>query len=106
MGTGQGDVTCDGVLVHADQASGGPGPAALAEVIQDIEGLRIGQAGVLQDGTLAFGEAGLASTAVDHADAPGPATVAPEGEISVAPTAGVGALGILATEVFDGMHGA
>jgi hypothetical protein len=57
MGAGQGEVTCDGVLVHADQASGGPGAAALAEMIQDIEGLRIGQSALLQDRALAFGEA-------------------------------------------------
>jgi hypothetical protein len=104
MGTGQGDVACHGILVHTDEASGGPGPAALADVIQDVEGLGVGQSGLLQDGALAFGEAGLAGAAVDHADAMAFATPAPEGEISVAPAAGIGALGILAAEVFDGMH--
>jgi hypothetical protein len=104
MGTGLGEVAGHGVLVHADEASGGPGPAALADVIQDVDGLGVGQSGLLQDGALALGEAGLAGAAVDHADAMAFATVAPEGEISVAPEAGVGALGILAAEVFDGMH--
>jgi hypothetical protein len=104
MGTGFGEVAGHSVLVHADQAAGGPGPAALAEVIEEVEGLGIGQSGLLQDGALAFGEAGLTSAAVDHAEAMALATVAPKGEVSVAPAAGVGALGILAAEVFDGRH--
>jgi hypothetical protein len=104
MGTGPGEIAGDGILVHADQATGGPGPAPLAEVIQDVEGLRVGQSGLLQDRPLAFGEAGLAGATVDHPDAPGLAAVAAEDEIPVAPAAGVGALGILAAEVFDGMH--
>jgi hypothetical protein len=104
MGTGQGEVAGDGVLVHADQASGGPGAAALAEVIEDIEGLRIRQSASLQDRALALGEAGLAGAAGDHADASGLAAVAAEGEIPMAPAARIGALGILAAEVFDGMH--
>jgi hypothetical protein len=104
MRTGQGDVACDGVLVHADQATGGPGPAALADVIEDIEGLLVGQSGLLQDGAFAFGEAGLAGPAIDHADASCLAAVATEGEIPVAPLTGVWALGILAAEVTDGMH--
>jgi hypothetical protein len=104
VGTGLGDVACHGVLVHTDEASRGPGPAALAEVIQDVEGLGIGQARLLQDGALALGEAGLAGAAGDHADAMAFATVAPEGEVSMAPATGVGALGILAAEVFEGMH--
>ena len=104
MGPGQGDVTGDGVLIDIHQAAGGPGPAALADVAQDIEGLRIGQAGPLKDGALALGEAGLAGAAVDHADAFGFAAVAAEGEITVAPEPCVGAAGILATEVLDGLH--
>lgn len=71
---------------------------------QDIEGLLIGQAGLLKDGALAFGEAGLAGAAVDHADAFGFATPAAEGEIPVAPETGIGAAGILATEMLDGLH--
>jgi hypothetical protein len=104
MGAGQGDVACDGVLVHAHQASGGPRPATLAEVIQDIEGRRVGQSRLLQDGPLAFGEAGRAGAAVGQADAVALATPATEGEVSPASEARIGALGILATEVLDGVH--
>src|SRR5512135_599354 len=104
MGAGQGDGTRECVLVHTDPAAGGPGPAALAEMIQDIEGLCVGQSGLLQDGALALGEADLAGAARDPPDPPGRAAVAAEGEISEAPAAGIRASGILATEVFDGMH--
>jgi hypothetical protein len=104
MGPGSGDVTCDRVLIHTDQASGGPRAATLADVIEDVEGLLVGQSGLLQDGPLAFGEAGLAGAAGDHADAMAFATGALEGEMSLTPTAGIGALGILAAEVLDGMH--
>ena len=72
-------------LSTLDQAAGGPRPAALAEVFQDVQGLLIGQAGLLQDGALALGEAGLAGAAVDHADAPGLAAPAAEVEIFAAP---------------------
>src|SRR3954469_6261346 len=56
VGAGQGQVAGHGVLVHLDQAAGGPRPAALAEVVQDGQGLAIGQSGVFQDGALALGE--------------------------------------------------
>src|SRR3954471_5524197 len=53
VGTGLGDVTCDGVLVHPHQAAGGPCPAAFTDVIEDVEGLGVGQSGLLQGGALA-----------------------------------------------------
>jgi hypothetical protein len=73
-------------------------------VVQDGVDLRVGQAGLLQDGALALGEAGPAGAAVDHADASGLAAVAAEGEIPMTSAAGIGASGILAAEVFDGVH--
>ncbi len=103
MGSGQGDVACDRVLIHLHQASGGTGPTALSDVVKDGVDLLVGQSGLLQDGPLALGEAGLAGAAIDHADAAGLAAVATEGEIPVAPAAGIGALGILAAKVFDGL---
>lgn len=104
MAAGQGDVTCDRVLIDMDHAAGGPGPTALADVVQDVADLLIGQAGLLQDRALAFREAGLASATVDHADASAFAAVAAESEITVAPETYVRAVGILATESFDGLH--
>src|SRR4051812_45868317 len=104
MSAGLGDVARHRVLIHLHQATGGPGPAALSDVVQDGMDLRVGQPGLLQDGALALGEAGLAGAAVDHSDASGLAAVAAEGEISVSSTTSIGASGILAAEVFDGMH--
>src|SRR3982751_1913651 len=104
MGPGQGDVASDGVLVDIHQAAGGPGPAAFPDVAEDLADLLIGQAGLLQDGALALGEAGLAGAAVDHADPLGFAAPTAEGEIPVAPENRIGAEGILPTELFDGMH--
>ena len=104
MGAGLGQVAGHGVLVHLDQAAGGPGPAALAEVLEDGQGLLVGQAGVFQDGPLALGEGPLAGAAVDQADASGLAAPAAEVEVFTASDTGLGALGILATEVFDRDH--
>src|SRR3954452_16432479 len=100
MSAGLGDVARHRVLIHLHQATGGPGPAALADVVQDGMGLLVGQAGLLQDGALALGEAGLAGAAVDHPDASSLAAVASEGEITDTSSAGIGAVGILAAEVF------
>ncbi len=105
MGTGQGDVPGDRILVHADQATGAPRPASFADVVQHIPGVRVVQAGLLQDGPFAFREVGLAGATVDHANAFALATPAPEGEISVPSLAPIGAVAILATEILDGMHG-
>ena len=104
MGAGFGDVARHGVLIHLRQATGGAGPTALSDVVQDGVELLVGQSGLLQDRALAFGEAGLAGAAVDHADASGLAAVTAGGEIAEAPAAGIGTLRILAAEVFDGMH--
>ena len=104
MPAGQCHVACDGVLVDVHKAAGGPGPAALADVAQDIENLLIGEARLLKDSALALGEAGLAGAAVHHADPLAFAAPAAEGEIPVAPEPRVGAAGILATEVFDELH--
>src|SRR5206468_9492173 len=50
VGSGECQVAGHGVLVDLDQAAGGPGPAAFPEVLQDGQGLLIGEAGVFQDG--------------------------------------------------------
>src|SRR5512135_1995601 len=105
MGTGQEHITGHRILVHADHAAGAQRPTALADVVQDVENLRVGQAGLLQDGPLALGEVGLANATIDQTDSLAFSTPAPEGEISLAPAALLGAVGILATELFDGIHG-
>src|SRR3954453_13255630 len=49
VGAGQRQVACHRVLVHLDQATGGPCPAAFLDVLQDGEGLVVGQAGMLEN---------------------------------------------------------
>jgi len=105
MVTGESQRACHGVLVHIDQAPGGSCPAAFLEVFQDGQGLMVGQASVFEDGPLAFGEGVLAGTAVDHADSPALATPTTKVEVFTASDAGLGAVGILATQMFDGDHG-
>ena len=105
MSTCQGDVPGDRILVHPHQAAGAPRTAPLADVVQHVQGLRVGQAGLLQDGPFALGEVGLTGPAIDHVNAFALATPAPEDEITATSLAPIGAVKILATEVLDGMHG-
>jgi hypothetical protein len=104
MGPSHSHVTRHRVLVHIEQATGRSGPTTFLDVLQDGQDLVVGQAGLFQDGPLAFGEAGLAGAAEDHANPPALATPTPKGEIILAPETRIGAVGILATEVFDGVH--
>jgi hypothetical protein len=57
-----------GVAVDADEPLGLPDPVAFDQVLQDGDGLLLGQAAVEQWGTFAFGEAGLACLAVKQPD--------------------------------------
>jgi hypothetical protein len=104
VGPGECQIACHGVLVHIDQATGRSCPAAFPEVLQDGEGLVVGQAGVFEDGPLALGEGALAGAAVDQADPPALAAEATEVEVFPASDAGIGAVGILTAEVLDGDH--
>jgi hypothetical protein len=105
MSPGEGRVPRHGVLIDPDQTAGGARPAALAKVLKDREGLVVGQSGLLQDGALALGEGVLAGAAVNHADPPTLAAPAAEVEVFAATDAGIGAVGILATQAFDRYHG-
>jgi len=65
MGAGDRQVTCHGVLVDIEEATGGPCPTSFLDVVQEGQGLVVGQAGVFQDGPLALGEGAFAGPAVD-----------------------------------------
>ena len=97
MGAGPGDEARDSVLAHADQAAGGPGAAALAEMLQDVEGLGIRQSALLQDGPLALGEAVLAAAAVEE-PALVRAVAGADGEVAGVAFAVPGAIGVEAAE--------
>ena len=58
----------DGVGIDADQASCGANATALVEVLEYGEGLFFGEMAVEQSRALAFGEAVLASLAVEQSD--------------------------------------
>jgi hypothetical protein len=103
--TGAEAVADDRVLVDADQAAGLADATALGDVVQDGKDLVGGQAGVEQGRALALGEAGLARLAVEQA-APVAAVVAADGEVAVAAPAEVGAIGVLAAEEAQVVHGA
>jgi len=104
VGAGECQVARHGVLVHIDQTACGSRPTAFPEVLQDGQGLLVGQPGLLQDRPLALGEGTLAGPAVDQADSPGFATPAAEVEVFTASDTGLGAVGILTAEVLDGGH--
>src|SRR4051812_40466821 len=97
-------VSGDRILVHAHHAAGAPRSTALADVIQHVEDLLIGQARLLQDGPLSLGEVGLAGAAKDHPNAFTLAAPTTEVEISLPPRAPIWAVGVLAKEVLDGLH--
>ena len=98
---GEGDVPHDGVLGDADQAGGGADAAALADMLEDGDGLLGGQLAALQGGALALGVGSLADAAVDHADEL--VAAAPAAEINVAPAAlpVVGAAFIVTEAILD-----
>jgi hypothetical protein len=59
-------VADDGVLIDADEAGGLSNAAAFVEVVEDGEGLVVGEAGAEQGGAFALGEAPLAGAAGEH----------------------------------------
>src|SRR6266545_2849692 len=97
-------VADDGILADAGEARGLADAAALGQVVQHGHGLVRGQAGVEQRGALALGEAGLAGAAVQQ-PAPLAPIVSADGEVAVAALPVVRALGILAAEAAQVLHG-
>jgi hypothetical protein len=63
---GQSGVADHGVAVHLHQASGGPDAVAFGQVLEDRDGLLLGQLRAEQGRPLAFGEAVLAGAAVEQ----------------------------------------
>src|SRR4051794_22203206 len=95
----------DGIAVDFDQASGLPDAAALGEVLEHRAGLLLGQVGVEQRRALALGEAVLAGVAIEQPDVILFAVAAADGEVSGVALAEQGAIGILAAEASEVVHG-
>ena len=102
-GAGQSD---DGVAVDADEPSGGADAAALVEVLEDGVGLLLGQAATVQRRALALGEAGPAGVAVELPELLVLAESAADREVTGVALTVERAVGILATEAGEVVHGA
>jgi hypothetical protein len=90
-------VADDGVLVHADQASGLADADPFGDMAQDGHDFVRGELGAEQRGALALGEAGLAGLTAEQAALLG-AVAHGDGQVAVTAPAVVGAVRILAAE--------
>jgi hypothetical protein len=95
----------DGVAVDIDQASGLSDAAALGEVLEHGAGLLVGQVGMEQGRAFALGEAVLAGVAVEQADVVVLAVAGADGEVPCMASAVEGAIGLLAAETSEVVHG-
>jgi hypothetical protein len=95
----------DRIAVDLDQASGLPNAAALGEVVEHGAGLLLGQVGVEKRRALALREARLAGVAIEQPDVILLAVATADGEVSVVALAEQGAIGILAAEASEVVHG-
>jgi hypothetical protein len=93
----------DRVFANADQSCGLTDATTVGEVPQDVEQLVVGQATVEQRRAFAFGETGLAATAVQQTLLLF-AVVAADGQICLAPLAVQRARGVLAAETAELVH--
>jgi hypothetical protein len=105
MLTGDAGQSTDGVGIDADQASGGADATALVEVPEHVECLFFGEMAVEQGRSLALGESILACLAVEQPDVVLLAVAGAGREVTGVPRAVEGAVGILATEAREVVHG-
>jgi hypothetical protein len=95
----------DGIAVDVDEAPGLSDAAALGEVLEHGAGLRLGQVGVEQGRALALGGAVLAGVAVEQPDLVVLAVAGADGEVCGVASAVERAIGILAAEAREVVHG-
>jgi len=94
------------VLIHSDQASGLTDAATLLQVRKDREGFVLGEFGPIQGRAFALGEAFLAVPTGQHAALLVGAVAEADTQVTQAAPAVVGALGVLAAEIVQVVHGA
>jgi hypothetical protein len=94
----------DRVFVDADEAAGLSDATAFLEVLQDGEGLVVGELAAEQGGALTFGEALLAGAAGETAELFVFAVSEGDAEVVEASLAVVLAAGVLAAEGFQVVH--
>jgi hypothetical protein len=95
----------DGIGVDVDEAAGLSDAAALGKVLEQGAGLLRGQVGMEQSCPLALGEAVLAGVAIEQADVILCAVAGADGEIAGVPLAVEDAIGLLAAEASEVVHG-
>jgi hypothetical protein len=105
MFTGLEGITDDRALIDTHQPAGLTDAAALLEVLKNGEGLVVGELGAIQGGALALGETLLAGTAGEDASLVR-AGAKGDTEVVLAALAVVGAVGVLAAEKAEVVHGA
>jgi hypothetical protein len=84
--------------VDADQAFGLADAVALDQVLEDRDGLLLGQTGVEERGALALGESGVARPAVEQSDVPLLAVPVPDREVAGVASAVERAIRVQTTE--------
>ena len=98
-------VADDGILVDADQASGFTYATSFVDVVENGDHCLVGQLGSEEGRALAFREPGLAGRAAEHASRIiWPVAIA-HAEVADAAFAEVAALGFLAAEFREVVHG-
>ena len=95
----------DGVAVDADEPPGGADAAALVEVIEDGEVLLLGEMAAVERRALALGEAGAAIVAVELSELLVLTEASADGEVAGATSAVERAVGVLAAEAGEVVHG-
>jgi hypothetical protein len=103
--TGLEGVANDRALIDPREPAGLTDAAALLEVLEDGEGLVVGQRGAVQGCALALGEALLAGATGEDASLVG-AGAKGDTEVALVPLPVVGAVGVLATEAAEVIHSA
>jgi hypothetical protein len=105
MSSGDAGQSTDRVGIDADQAPGGANATALVEVPEHVECLFLREMAVEQGRSLALGEAILARLAVEQPDVVLLAVAGAGREVTGVTHAVEGAVGILATEAGEVVHG-
>jgi hypothetical protein len=93
----------DGVFIDAGQACGLSHATAVLKVLEDGEGLVRLEPRTKEGGAFAFGEAGLARAAGEHAP-PVPGVAKADAEVALAAQAIVGAVGVLTAKEVEVFH--
>jgi hypothetical protein len=97
-------VADNGVFIDAGQPSRLADATTVLQVLEDSEGLLVGQPAAKQSGAFAFGEAGLARAAGEQASLLARTVAEAEAEVALTPQAIIRTVGVLTTEEVKVFH--